>query len=231
MNDQPESPWTVPLEDLWSGPFEMSNSGPGKWPKMPDFSSPEDLWFSDCHLLPFTQFFDLPAKEYINAFALVDDLAEIADRTTASFDRPITGVMIRKWNSHHESHPVDWYINRMHEIIAVNPEVRFYLAADDVSVDDLVYGTFPSRVSAIKHETDYAWSYNNIRLATADLYILSQVDWMIGSNKSSYCEMVALLRGATKVGDIGKPGCVSGGRYECPWNPPMNNEVESAIGG
>lgn len=110
----------------------------------------------------------------------------------------------------------EWFAERMQ---AFPDATQFFCSFDSLFVESIIYSDFSPRMHF--QRKDYAYDRAGIIKTCADLYILAACDYVIGSNYSSYSQMVAFMRGAQYVGPHDKPkrGLI-GGRYEDLWNPP-----------
>jgi hypothetical protein len=143
---------------------------------------------------------------------------------------PTVGVIVR-WNDRKDPKDTpEMFVDRMRHIINVCPEVQFYLAADCIEVDELMFATFSGRVAALKHGTDYKYDQAGIMRSLADLHIVASCDWVVGTRRSSYAQMAAFLRGAERLRSVTEAGSVKGGRYEASDNPTPSDEMLRALG-
>jgi len=110
-------------------------------------------------------------------------------------DEPYVGVQIRAHDVSHqktkESSPVEWFAERMRQISADRPGVRFYISSDVLEVKQQMLREFPSAVAHV-----VSAPYNSteaVRAAIVDLYLLGSSSYMLGPHFSSFIEMAQFL--------------------------------------
>lgn len=126
-----------------------------------------------------------------------DPLRERVDRTSATWDGPMVGVMIRAHQLAHAetlgASPPDWFFDRMESIRRAHPDVRFFLSTDSREVSGEVHRRFPGVIELRKDAR-----YNTrpaLRDATCDLLLLARTTYILGSHFSSFSEVAAVLAG------------------------------------
>lgn len=110
---------------------------------------------------------------------------------------PVIGVHIRRTDHveaiRHAS--VERYVEVMEEELRKRPEVRFYLATDDLQVKDRLLGHFGTgRIITARMALDRD-SQAGMEGAVVDLFALSRTEKLFGSYYSSYSEIAAELGG------------------------------------
>lgn len=126
----------------------------------------------------------------------------ISNRVEAFYDQHLrnhryVGVMIR---AHEVSHaltrqhsPVEWFVTRMREIMAREPDIRFFVSCDVPSVQGQITTMFPNAVGLTEKGT-----YNSregITSAVVDLYLLASAAHLLGPHFSSFPELALHLAG------------------------------------
>ena len=199
------------LSYLWQHPWIEQDMGVQYWPK--EITHQKGGYkVRTCH--PET--FDVRADELREAFLRLVPRPRLQRAIDAVCMRPslrmIVGVQVRSYIPQPGNPPVEWYVEKLAE-----RDGLFYLVADERSTGEILRAAYPGRV--LERKKDYQYGRRGILHSAADLYVLSQCDWVIGSAGSSYAELVAVLRGAKITGPLGEPGSIQGGRYEDKWNP------------
>jgi hypothetical protein len=121
----------------------------------------------------------------------------IAELAGASDGRPYLGVMIRAHTVAHEAtlreSPVEWYLDRIAEIRAMEPGLGLYVAADTDAAFEQVAERFPD--SAGQTGKGAYNSRSALRAAVADLYLLAGSCHILGPHYSSFPELARHLAG------------------------------------
>lgn len=125
----------------------------------------------------------------------------IRARIEASFDdlrgAPYVGVSIRAHEQSHaktkEASPTSWYLNRMAEIVARFPNMKFFISCDVPEVQAQIIAAYPTSVGL----TDKG-GYNSaegVIAGVVDLYLLASSSYMIVPYWSSFPIMAWELTG------------------------------------
>ncbi len=155
------------------------------------------------------------ARPWVEELRALTPVAAIADRVRAEFDAhlrgaPYVGVMVRAHAVAHaktrDSSPVDWFVERMHELRAAAPDIRFFLSCDTTEVQRDVIARVPGCFAF-----DDKGAYNSVegvRSALADIYLLASSQHLLGPHFSSFVELSQHLSGdrlrlETPMGDAG----------------------------
>jgi hypothetical protein len=227
------------FHDLWSNPeieeTDCKRRFQGLRLDNADIMSDEPAWLElrTCHIEPFLPFMaDNRPGPFIDSLRPTESVYSAAEDIMASSrcDHAelsvsvgqlharwsVVGVNIRHALKQPSVAEPEWFIGRMRTF----PETTlFFCSLDSLSVEVLLRQEFGDRI--ICQRKDYAYDRAGIIKTCADLYLLAACDYVIGSNYSSYSQMVAFMRGAQYVGPHDKPGRgLIGGRYEDLWNPP-----------
>ncbi|MDV6309973.1 O-fucosyltransferase family protein [Gordonia amicalis] len=134
--------------------------------------------------------------DWREAFARMKLVPEIHDSAASYYlshlaDGPFVGVSVRANKFAHqktlEASPVEWYIARMRELVAINPDLSFFLSCDDPSAQKYISDSVP-RVFSLEKTGRYN-SVEGVKEAVIDLYILSLASHILGPHWSSFVEL------------------------------------------
>jgi hypothetical protein len=132
----------------------------------------------------------------------VDPVDAIADRIRAFHDRhladqPYIGVMVRAHSVSNvqtlEHSPLQWYIDRMRELRAERPGIRFFLSADTEQAQAQVISAVPGTV-ALEDKGDYNTKAALVS-SVVDLYLLAGAGHLLAPHYSSFPEVAQKLAG------------------------------------
>ncbi len=211
------------FHDLWSNDYEVTRGGVGLFTKnLTDLAKDCDIQLRTCHLTDFMPYYSKPLREYIAVLQPTEKVATFSAEALEKFRRPVVGIATRCTNNHPMMVDLGWF-ERRRDAIAKECDVQFYLSCDTKDAFDRLSAPYPDR--CITQDKTYLYDRLGIMKSAADLYTLAACDWVIGTNHSSYSEMVALIRGAKLIGSHEKPDGTKGGRYEDAWNPSDPVEV------
>ena len=73
----------------------------------------------------------------------------------------------------------------------------------------------------------YLYDGIGIEKTAADLFMLKECDWMLGSYTSSFSELAGWMRGGAYRPGWGREGWLPGANYEDSMTPPVN--IETAL--
>lgn len=138
-------------------------------------------------------------QEDLRALVPVAEIAERVERIHRDelADAPYVGVQIRAHHVSHqetkESSPVDWFVQRMHEIRDDRPDTRFYISCDVPEVKRRILDEFPTATAHLV-EAPYN-STAAVRAAIVDLYLLAASSYLLGPHHSSFIEIAQFLSG------------------------------------
>ena len=219
----------ITMSELWDHPYTEVHVDQPRFSKdATALADPGDVHLRTCHLAPFVPYMRRPVGFYLGRFQIKAAVREMVD--SVLMEGPTVGVILRWWDRNKPKDPPEWFIDRMKQIVDVCPDVRFYLAADCIEVDELIHEAFPGRVTALKHGTDYKYDHAGVQRTLADLHIVAACDWVVGTRRSSYSQMAAFIRGGERVGPASKLGSTAGGRYEAADNRAPEGEMMRALG-
>ena len=108
--------------------------------------------------------------------------------------RPYIGVQIRAHDAHPktvEASPVEWFIGRMQELRADNPDVEFFLSSDSEAATKQVIDA----VGPVAVQTDIGdyHTTKRVQAAVADLYLLGGAAGVLGPYWSSFVPIARRL--------------------------------------
>lgn len=213
------------MSDLWHHPYEERDGG-GHWSgrMCGQLSDNGSIRFRTCHIEPFLPYMTEPIGNYLNRLRPTERVQKAIDAIYVPNSHPFVGVNIRHSLKQPGASEPSWFIERLSKF---PPETHFFGSFDSLEVHRAMKAAFPGRIQTTPK--DYVYDFNGIVRTCADLYVLEKCDWVVGSNWSSYSQMVAFMRGAEYVGPHDKPHGLRGGRYEDAWNPPDEAELEKAL--
>lgn len=216
------------FHDLWSNPeIEETDCGrrfPGLRLDNADILNTDAarLELRTCHIEPFLKW--MPENQpghFVWKLKPTDAVREIINSYKVNgdddpFSHFIVGVNIRHALKQPSVAEPEWFIERMRTRLETTV---FFCSLDSLTIEQHLRAEFGDRI--VCQRKDYVYDRTGIIKTCADLYLLATCDHVIGSNYSSYSQMVAFMRGAQYVGPHDKPqrGLI-GGRYEDLWNPP-----------
>lgn len=137
-----------------------------------------------------------PASPWAQGLRDLDPVPWITKRVRdihkGNFDsHPYVGVMIRAHVLSHaktlEASPVSWYLDRMKEIQANQPDVRFFLSCDVVKAQEEVLRAFPDAVA--QSDKGVYNSAEGVKSSVVDLYLLGSANHMLVPYWSSFPDL------------------------------------------
>ena len=114
--------------------------------------------------------------------------------------RPYIGVQIRAHDAHPktvEASPVEWFIDRMHELRDENPDVEFYLSSDSEAATEQVIAAIGP--VAVQTDTGEYHTTKRVQTAVADLYLLGSASGVLGPYWSTFVSLAEHLANHTIV--------------------------------
>ena len=186
----------------------------------------EDPEFRTCHIEDFHPHILGRVPEYFDQLKPTAELQALID--AVKLPRPVVGMQIRRAIKAPATVGPEWFFRRMCCLKRDYPQITFFLSADSHFVSSLLTKDYPD-LPVAEQRKDYAYDRAGIMKAAADLYLLRQCDWVVGSNHSSYSQLVALLRGAEYKGSHEKHNGLTGGRYEDAWSVADEKELAEAL--
>jgi hypothetical protein len=179
-------------EISWQESVEMENC-------FPSISRVSDLPV-DHSLLPIWHFnshnaLNLPknAVPWGRQLRSLSPVKEIADRIKYIFNqyligKPYIGIMIRTHSLAHpitqNASPLEWYLKRMSELKAANPDVKFFISSDTPQAQDKIIQMFPNSFAQI--DKGQYNSTQGLVSSVVDLYLLASSSYMLSPYYSSF---------------------------------------------
>lgn len=229
----------VSLEELWEGPYEVTDTGKswnGTYRTPRDelaaaLDGDGDLRIRTDSALAFGRW-NVPNLGYwFRRYMLPTEmLANRIVALTSNLPSPLIGVHVRDAKPGSQRAPdLDWY----RRTIAERPAWPIRLCTESQRVADWFAAWYGDRVSISKREDDRpvgTYNRSGILHVAAELYLLADhCDWVIGSKRSTYSELVALMRGAVKIGSARTASAAApntrGGLYEDQAVPPDDSDL------
>lgn len=122
--------------------------------------------------------------------------------------RPYVGVSIRAHEKSHsktlEHSPVEWYVGRMSEMRAMNPDMKFFISCDVPEIQERIIREFPGSFGQ-----DDKGGYNSaegVVASVVDLYLLAASNYMLVPYWSSFPNMAWELAGRTIAKETSRAG-------------------------
>jgi hypothetical protein len=216
------------LKDLWELPSWVTETDEGiRFPKDDSVlkSGADFIKLRTCHIEPFLEWMGYGVKEYMDILHPTNRVRNEMKKVPAS--KFNVGVHIRYSVKQPGAATPEWTINRMQQLRDINKDCAFFLSADNEYVSSMVSEAFPDIYELDK---SYRYDFMGIVRSAADWMILKDVDWLLGSNFSSYSQLLAMYRGAEYLGSHDKPnGLDHGGNYEDMWNTANHGDVLNAL--
>jgi len=142
----------------------------------------------------YAQFY--PVKNALSVFTPITALQDRIDRRVEGFDAHTIGVHIRRTDNIKsiQRSPDRLFIERMHQEIAREPGVTFYLATDSMEVKTMLKNEFGDRIITTPLKASRT-TVEGVQEAVVELYTLAATSKILGSHWSSY---------SSSAGQIGK---------------------------
>jgi hypothetical protein len=136
-------------------------------------------------------------RSNIELFRPVPRLAETIRNITEHFDNCV-GVHIRRTDHKHAilHSTTSLFIERLNQEVCLNPKVRFFLATDDKTEEDLLRNHYPERIISFQKRSLERRTPEAIEDAVIDLFCLSNTKKILGSLGSSFSLMASEIHGA-----------------------------------
>lgn len=213
----------IRFSEMWEHPYEETDIGRSFRKRDIEFAE-----FRTCHIEDFHPYVLSRVPEYFDRLTPTAELQTLID--AVKLPHPIVGLQIRRAMKAPATVGLDWFQDRTAEICRADRCNAIFLAADEKGVSTRMQTFARARLLEFSEQAkDYAYDRTGIVKAAADLYLLRQCDWVVGSNRSSYSELVALLRGAEYKGSHTKHDGLAGGRYEDAWNEAGPEDLAKAL--
>lgn len=139
---------------------------------------------------------DYPASS-LSQLKPLEEVQRRIDALTAMFTAYTVGVHIRRTDNvcAIQSSPTEMFIEAMQAEVECHPQVRFFLATDDICVRELLQTHFPDRIIFQPMETCRRDTLEGMRQAVVDLFCLAKTQKLLGSYWSSFTDTAAEIGG------------------------------------
>ena len=131
---------------------------------------------------------------YDKIFTPTPEVQYYIDKYIGLFDKNTIGVHIRRTDNKEsiKHSPLNLFVERMKNIIKINPENSYYVASDDETIKKYLCNIFGEKIIM----SDFKLVRNKkiaIIQAVAELYLLSKTKMILGSYYSSFSELAAVI--------------------------------------
>lgn len=150
------------------------------------------------YIFTWEQFY--PTEDY-HLFRPTPEIQAKIDAVTDTFASHMIGVHIRRTDnvSAIGKSGTDAFIRAMEEEIALDPEVKFFLATDEREEEAILREHFGARIISNEQRVLARDSIEGMHDAMIDLYALAATDKILGSFWSSFTDVAAQMHGIPKV--------------------------------
>ena len=160
---------------------------------------------------PYSQLFWTGLRPYLLRLKPVDEVLRMVDRVASRFVRETLGVHVRSGRGGMEfvqSRHIrnELFFEEIDTVLARRPKTRIFLACDSPEVVEEFMAQYGERITTLYETGGDALPGSvdtpGMRMALADLLLLSRTDRILGSYFSSFSEMAGVL-GAIPIKRIG----------------------------
>lgn len=150
------------------------------------------------YIFTWEQFY--PTENY-RLFRPTSEIQERIDAVAAGFAPHMVGVHIRRTDnvSAIGKSGTQAFIQAMEQEIALDPEVKFFLATDEMKEEQILREHFGDRIISNENRVLDRNSVAGMHDAMIDLFGLAKTDKILGSFWSSFTDVAAEMRGIPKV--------------------------------
>jgi hypothetical protein len=133
-------------------------------------------------------------------FKPIDKIKSSISNITDKFSSNVIGIHIRRTDNKQaiDKNSLEDFYNRMDIEIIENPNIKFYLATDSISVKEEMIAKYKEKIISYNASLSRD-SVKGMQDAVIDLWCLSSTSFIIGSFYSSYSELAAELGGIKLV--------------------------------
>jgi hypothetical protein len=134
--------------------------------------------------------------ESIQYLKPVAEIERTVNEISAGFNAYTIGVHVRQTDNLQsvQNSPLNLFIDEMKRAVLLETETKFFLATDDLSIEQKLINIFGNRI--ITYKKDFSrQTMKGIQDAMIDLFSLSKTQKILGSYWSSYSEMASLING------------------------------------
>lgn len=145
------------------------------------------------------QEYPAPLVSYLSRLSLIEPLQEKIETFASQwFDgHVVVGVSIRYHNAHAKTlaaSPPEWFIQRLNEIHAQFPNVRFFLSVDCNEISQYIRSATKAVICQLPRNY-HVNQTDGIQEAVCELYLLARTNYILASYWSSFANMACSMRG------------------------------------
>lgn len=153
-----------------------------------------------------TIYHPLDKELYRSIFKLNPDMQSRVDGAVELLGKDYIGLHIRRTDNIMARHysPDSLFMDKMDEILQINPDAKFYLATDSDKTKMDFVGKYGNRTVMSSPHSASRTSLDGIKDAVAEMFILANASKIYGSFYSSFSEAAAII-GNTPLIQLYKP--------------------------
>lgn len=153
-----------------------------------------------------TIYHPLDKEFYRSIFKLNPEMQSRVDRAVELLGQDYIGLHIRRTDNIMARHysPDSLFMDKMDEILQINPDAKFYLATDSDKTKMDFVGKYGNRTVISSPRSASRTSLDGIKDAVAEMFILANASKIYGSFYSSFSEAAAII-GNTPLTQLYKP--------------------------
>lgn len=158
------------------------------------------LKFNNAYIRTCNEFF-FNSVEYGNVFRPVQNITSSVAKNMFNFNPSTIGIHIRRTDHYEaiEKTPIEKFIRKMDEELAINEYTNFYLATDDFVVKEKIVFYFGKEKIIINDGDLNRKSKAGMLIAAVDLYCLSNCYKIYGSYRSSFSYVAAKINNSNLI--------------------------------
>ncbi|KAA9036389.1 hypothetical protein FW778_19370 [Ginsengibacter hankyongi] len=162
------------------------------------FRFQEEYWDTAKHnfvINTYSEFYDSQKFNNYQAFKPVDQLQSLINSQVKKFTKTTIGVHIRRTDNIEsiKKSTTKLFINALADILEKDSNQLFYLATDDLEVENLLRKRFEKYIITQENKDFRRGTKKGIQDALVDLYTLSRTKKIIGSYYSSFSWTASFL--------------------------------------
>lgn len=141
-------------------------------------------------------FYPADSSRYASFFVPRREILDRVNAALSGFSDNVVGVHIRRTDNAMsiQSSPLEAFVERMRDF----PDARFYLATDSEAVRAELEQLFPGRVMGNGRAASRG-TLDGMRDAVAEMYLLSQTAYFLGSYYSSFSDIIVEMSGKGEI--------------------------------
>lgn len=153
-----------------------------------------------------TIYHPLDKELYRSIFKLNPDMQSRVDGAVELLGKDYIGLHIRRTDNIMARHysPDSLFMDKMDEILQINPDAKFYLATDSDKTKMIFVGKYGKGTVISSPRSASRTSLDGIKDAVAEMFILANASKIYGSFYSSFSEAAAII-GNTPLTQLYKP--------------------------